>query len=336
MINIKNKASKNNSSQKKTSQKALSQSSNAARAIIINVDDLGLSSAVNDAVIRLAERGRIGASSYMVGGQITDGDINTLTDLKVDIGLHLDLTGVFPSALRGSLKSLVIRSYLRRLNTAQVADIIRRQLDGFEDTFGRAPIFVDGHQHIHQFPIIRQSLIKELSARYNEGAQHSISARTTTPLVNDLKSWIIYGLGGHAWRKLCVESHITTNDYFGGVYGFDADFQELAALWESWLTNAPRTPYLAPALLTPTFGIEALGTYAQYGSTTPPIHSVPNALPSHLTTTLIMCHPAVPATNWQDDIKAAREREYEWLMSHQFEQLLEEYDVRLVRWSDMV
>ena len=331
MINIKNKASQNNHSQKDTSQ-----SSNTARAIIINVDDLGLSSAVNDAVIRLAERGRIGASSYMVGGQITDSDINTLTDLKVDIGLHLDLTGVFPSALRGSLKSLVISSYLRRLNAAQVSDIIRRQLDGFEDTFGRAPVFVDGHQHIHQFPVIRQSLIKELSARYSEGSQHSISARATTPLVNDLKSWIIYGLGGHAWRKLCAESDITTNDYFGGVYGFDADFQELAALWESWLTNAPRTPYLAPAMLTPTFGIEALGTYAQYGSTTPPIHSVPNALPSHLTTTLIMCHPAVPATNWQDDIKAAREREYEWLMSHQFEQLLEEYDVRLVRWSDMV
>ena len=331
MINIKNKASQNNHSQKDTSQ-----SSNTARAIIINVDDLGLSSAVNDVVIRLAERGRIGASSYMVGGQITDSDINTLTDLKVDIGLHLDLTGVFPSALRGSLKSLVISSYLRRLNTAQVADIIRRQLDGFEDTFGRAPVFVDGHQHIHQFPVIRQSLIKELSARYSEGSQHSISARATTPLVNDLKSWIIYGLGGHAWRKLCAESDITTNDYFGGVYGFDADFQELAALWESWLTNAPRTPHLAPALHTQTFGIEALGTYAQYGSTTPPIHSVPNALPSHLTTTLIMCHPAVPATNWQDDIKAAREREYEWLMSHQFEQLLEEYDVRLVRWSDMV
>lgn len=331
MIKIKSKTSRNNSSQNNTSQP-----SNSARAIIINVDDLGLSSAVNEAVIQLAERGRIGASSYMVGGHITDTDRRTLTDLNIDIGLHLDLTGIFPSALQGSLKLLMITSYLRRLNPTQVTDIINRQLDGFEDTFGRAPVFVDGHQHIHQFPIIRQRLIKELSIRYGEDSRNPICARVTTPLVNDLKSWIIYGLGGPAWRKLCAENHITTNDYFGGVYDFDANFQKLAALWESWLTNAPHSSHLSPAMHSLPFAIESLGTYAQYGSTTPAIHSVPNALPSNLTPTLIMCHPAVPASNWQDDIKAAREREFEWLMSHQFEQLLHEYEVRLVKWSDIV
>ena len=319
----------------KTAQQKSTLPSKSARAIIINVDDLGLSSAVNDAVIRLAERGRVGASSYMVGGHITDGDISTLTQLNVDIGLHLDFTGIFPSELRSSLKSLVISSYLRRLKVAQVTDIIRRQLDSFENTFGRAPIFIDGHQHIHQFPFIRQSLIKELSTRYGEETRNSISARATMPLVNDFKSWIIYGLGGHAWRKLCAENHITTNDYFGGVYGFDAGFQELAVLWERWLANTPRTPYLAPALHTLPFSIESLGTYAQYGSTTPAIHAAPIALPDNVTTTLIMCHPAIPANHWQDEIKIAREHEYEWLMSHQFEQLLYDYDVRLLRWSDI-
>ena len=70
--------------------------SNHARPVIINVDDLGLSTAVNDAVIHLAELGRIGASSYMVGGTITDSNINRLNQLNVDIGLHLDLTAYFP------------------------------------------------------------------------------------------------------------------------------------------------------------------------------------------------------------------------------------------------
>ncbi|WP_350557849.1 ChbG/HpnK family deacetylase [Psychrobacter sp. CAL346-MNA-CIBAN-0220] len=320
---------KNNFSQSNTSQ-----TSHNARAIIINVDDLGLSGAVNDAVIGLAERGRIGASSYMAGGAITDGDIRKLAELNVDIGLHLDLTGVFPSALHGSLNSVIVASYLRRLNAKQVTEVIKQQLDGFEDRFGRAPIFIDGHQHIHQFPIIRQSLINELNTRYSDGSQNSISARITTPLVNDFKSWVIYALGGRAWRTLCKKNHIATNDQFGGVYGFDANVQQLAVLWENWLKNAPRTQYLAPALHTQLFAIESLGTYAQYGSTIPAIHSVPNALPNNLTPTLIMCHPAVPANNWQDEIKTAREREHEWLMSHQFEQLLQQYDVRLVRWSE--
>ncbi len=295
----------NDSEQSKTTHTA-----NNARAIIINIDDLGLSSAVNEAVIHLAERGHVGASSYMVGGSITAGEIQKLAALNVDIGLHLDLTGIFPSALQGSLKSIIVASYLRRLNSAQVTEVIKSQLDAFEDQFGHAPVFIDGHQHIHQFPIIRQCLMNELNTRYsNEISKGAISARVTTPLINDFKSWIIYVLGGHTWRKLCNYNHITTNDKFGGVYDFEANGQELAALWEQWLQNAPRTTELAPALLT--------------------TNSVPLPLP-----TLIMCHPAVADDSWQDEIKLAREREYEWLMSNEFAGLLQKYDVRLRRWSE--
>jgi len=326
---------KNTAFQNEPSQNNALQTSNNARAIIINVDDLGLSGAVNEAVLHLAERGRIGASSYMVGGTISDDEIKTLAELKVDIGLHLDLTGIFPSALQGSLKSLIVASYLRRLDAGQVTDIIKQQLDGFEDRFECAPVFIDGHQHIHQFPVIRQSLINELSARYGKEDQVSIGARITTPLVNDIKSWIIYGLGGKAWRKLCEDNLIATNNRFGGVYGFDASSRELSALWENWLQKASRTAGLSPAFHTQSLAIEPLGTYAQYNATTPAIHSVPLSLPTDLSTTLVMCHPAVPDSSWQDDIKQAREHEYEWLMSHQFEKLLQKHDVRLVRWSDV-
>ncbi len=283
-------------------QKQAAALSNTARPVIINVDDLGLSTAVNDAVIHLAELGRIGASSYMVGGTITDSNINRLNQLNVDIGLHLDLTGIFPSALRGSLKSIIIASYLRRLNPMQVSDVIKQQLDGFEERFNRAPVFIDGHQHIHQFPVIRKSLIKELTNRYSdEIAKDMLSARVTTPLINDVKSWIIYILGGYAWRKSCQHHQILTNDKFGGVYGFDADRQQLVMLWEKWLQAAPR-------------------------------HT------ANLTPTLIMCHPAVPesgSNSWQDEIKAAREIEYKWLISEEFAELLAQYEVKLMRWSDI-
>lgn len=285
-------------------QQPSSQAKDNARAIMINVDDLGLSSAVNDAVLHLAECGRIGASSYMVGGTITDSEIKTLTALNVDIGLHLDLTGIFPSALRGSLKSIIVASYLRKLNPAQVNDVIKQQLDAFENCFGRAPVFIDGHQHIHQFPIIRQHLVNEISTRYGKNTQTSMGARVTMPLVHDIKSWIIYALGGNAWRRLCEDRHIATNDRFGGVYGFDATSQELSALWETWLQKAPRTTSLTPLLADSPF-------------------------------TLIMCHPAVPSNAWQDEIKQARELEYDWLMSEQFGQQLQQHDVRLVRWSDI-
>ena len=106
-----------------------SQSSSALsgeRAVIINVDDLGLSDAVNDAVLALPEARRISASSYMVGGRIAAADIRALETYHIDIGLHLDLTGIFPSALRGSLKSIIVASYLRKFDPAQVTDIINQ------------------------------------------------------------------------------------------------------------------------------------------------------------------------------------------------------------------
>ena len=319
-----------------TSLEQTSTPTNNARAVIINVDDLGLSNAVNQAVIRLAERGLVGASSYMVGGTISAADISRLNELNVDVGLHLDLTGIFPSALLGSLKPLIITSYLRRLKPSLVTDIINRQLDSFEDTFRRAPVFVDGHQHIHQFPIIRKRLMQALTTRYADEGQSTICARVTTPLVNDLKSQVIYRLGGKSWRKLCADNGITTNDKFGGVYGFDADSQQLSALWDQWLSAAPRTRFLTPGLHNLEANLAPQGTYSQYGSTTPAIHSVPLGLPRNIKTSLIMCHPAAPDNSWQDDIKQAREREFEWLMSYQFEDLLLQNEVRLMSWSDIV
>lgn len=310
-------------------QQSSSKANDSARAIMINVDDLGLSGAVNDAVLHLAECGRIGASSYMVGGTITDNDIKTLTALNVDIGLHLDLTGIFPSTLRGSLKSIIVASYLRKLSPEQVNDVIKQQLDAFEDCFGRAPVFIDGHQHIHQFPVIRQHLVKEISKRYSKDAPTSINARVTTPLVHDIKSWIIYALGGNAWRELCEDHHIATNNRFGGVYGFDASSQELSRLWETWLQKAPRTTGLRSSLYTQISDTEALSTHDRHETST-------NSTSRPLTSTLIMCHPAVPNDGWQDDIKQARELEYQWLMSDQFSQLLQQHEVRLIRWSDII
>lgn len=324
----------------------------SGRAIIINVDDLGLSPAVNQAVLRLAGRGLVGATSFMAGGNVSPDEVQALHEIKVNIGLHVDFTGIFPSQITRPLPALISASYARKLNKQLVTSAIKQQFDIFEDTFGRAPDFIDGHQHVHQFPIIRQCLMDEILLRYGQpsaqnltaqnpssksgSASHSLPrARVTTPLINNAKSQLIYRLGGKAWCQLCKDNNIATNDYFAGVYDFKAERHELKALWQSWLNAAPTTQYLSSGLHSCQPELEPLGTYAQYASTTPPIHSVPVALPRNLVTTLIMCHPAIPNDQWRDDIKAAREREFNWLMSHEFEHLLEDHQVRLVKWSDI-
>ena len=274
------------------------------RAVMINVDDLGLSSAVNAAVIELASQQRISATSYMVGGSIKQADIAELQRKNIDIGLHLDMTGIIDSHLRAPLKTVLLNSYLRKFKRTELDTLIHAQLDAFETRFGHAPIFIDGHQHIHQLPVVRHSLLEALQKRYQDGARIDIAARTSTPLLPDFKSWIIYLFGGRAWHAACQRQGIKTNDRFGGVYGFDADITQLSTLWDTWLTRAP--------------------VMTKGGSND-------NNTPM----TLIMCHPAVAQNDWQDEIKAAREVEYQWLTSAAFGEMLAKYHVKLVRWSDV-
>ena len=48
----------------------------------------------------------------------------------------------------------------RRLDPAALADEIASQVREFVDAFGRAPDFIDGHQHVHLFPQVRDALLE--------------------------------------------------------------------------------------------------------------------------------------------------------------------------------
>ncbi|MBS9778520.1 MAG: ChbG/HpnK family deacetylase [Gammaproteobacteria bacterium] len=248
------------------------------RKITINVDDLGLSEAVNEAVVELANLGRIHSSSYMVGGNISHKHKSALGAMNIDIGLHLDFTGIFQSPLTQSLQQVLLKSYTRQIDIDAAAENIASQFSQFEATFGRAPVFVDGHQHVHQFPVIRKALMTHIIEKY----QGTVATRITKPIARDIKSRIIYALGGWTWQKLCQKYAINSNKYFAGVYDFDADETQLTHLWKQWLSASKEN-------------------------------------------TLIMCHPATPCSNWSDEIKAAREREYSYLISDEFASLLEQY-----------
>lgn len=96
---------------------------------------------------------------------------------KIDVGLHLVLTDSQPlgrhsvdSSLVGrdgrfhSIKSLTLRAYLGQLTAADLDIEIRAQIESFINIFGRAPDFIDGHQHVQQLPVIRNSLVAATKA----------------------------------------------------------------------------------------------------------------------------------------------------------------------------
>ena len=105
------------------------------------------------------------------------------------------------------------------------------QLDAFEQGLGRTPDFIDGHQHVHQLPVVRQVLLQVLQERY---AGHRLWIRNTMPADPAWggKSRILQWLGGAALARALAGVARNTNCGFAGVYGFDRpDYDVCFAGW---------------------------------------------------------------------------------------------------------
>lgn len=153
---------------------------------------------------------------------------------QADIGLHFNLTEGF-GADAPSLNAVILRSLLHRMNLQIVEQQLERQLDAFEDGYGQAPDFIDGHQHVHQFSGVREILLKVIKRRY---AHHPIWVRNTVP-ANPAwggKPQILKYLGGQALAKELTAARIASNAGFAGVYGFDRE--DYAACFKVWLDAA--------------------------------------------------------------------------------------------------
>src|ERR1700758_2173795 len=130
-------------------------------------DDYGISPGVNRAIRDLIERGRLNATSAMVvGPAIGRDEVSALKAAAANsprfaIGLHATLTAPFrPLTMHfrpidGGMflpfAKLLRTGLTARLDPELVRTELLVQLASFGDLFGRAPDFVDGHQHAQLF-----------------------------------------------------------------------------------------------------------------------------------------------------------------------------------------
>ncbi|ADU99169.1 YdjC family protein [Alicycliphilus sp. B1] len=217
------------------------------RHISICVDDFGLHEGINEAVFALTRQGRVQAVSAMVGGRAWEEGaraLRTLDPRRVEVGLHLDLTECpLQPALRTPLGRLIARAYLRRLDAADLRTEIRAQLDAFERAMGRAPAYVDGHQHVHQLPVVRTLLLQELARRYPAGglwlrATHSPQGAAHADARTGFKSHVIAFLGARALSALARRQGLRQNARLLGVYDFTGGAQQYRARLGRWLRAA--------------------------------------------------------------------------------------------------
>jgi predicted glycoside hydrolase/deacetylase ChbG (UPF0249 family) len=180
----------------------------------------------------------------MVGGPAWQQGADLLRDIGpgTDIGLHLDMTefSLLPGSRR-SLHGLMALSLSGKLPWPDVRLEIRAQLDAFEDALGRPPDFIDGHQHVHQLPIVRDEMLDEVAARYGLRRPWLRSTRPRpagTRLGTRLKAAVIEALGARTFRKEAQSMGFRHNDGLLGVYDFRGGPARYQALLANWLKAA--------------------------------------------------------------------------------------------------
>lgn len=218
-------------------------SENKLRRIWLVADDYGISLSVNAAIRDLIVRRRINAASVMVAAPSFSGAeaaaLREAAGGHAAIGLHLTLTGPFRplspnfAPLRRGvfppLTSMARRALLRSLKPAVLDAEMLSQFAAFRSAFGRAPDYVDGHQHIHVFPVVSEALIR-VTEHAAPGAwlRQCGRAERARKSLADPKALILDRLSARL-RKLAAQHGVPTNPAFAGTYSFrrDADYAKL-------------------------------------------------------------------------------------------------------------
>lgn len=269
-----------------------------ATPIGVCVDDYGCNEAVDEAALALAARGRVSAIACMTRSPRWPAAAKALDPVRAqaDLGLHLDLTDWADARVRRPLGRLILAAYAGRLDPAALREEIRAQLDAFEAALGAAPAFVDGHQHVHQLPGVREALLAEL-ARRGTGRRPWLRCTRPPPRpkaaaprdASALKQLVIAALGSRQLATLARAGGHASNAHLLGVYGFDGDEEGYARRLQGWLAQAGAAD-------------------------------------------LLMCHPATRALPG-DPIGAARMAEFAVLAGPRWDGLLQRHGLRVERLS---
>jgi predicted glycoside hydrolase/deacetylase ChbG (UPF0249 family) len=223
------------------------------RHIWLCADDYGIAPGVNGAIRDLVVRGRLNATSVMVAApSFQPAEAQALAGVnenekRVAIGLHVTLTAPFKPMTRGyeplrdgaflPLEGMLIAAFLQRLNRDRLAMEIATQFKAFVTAFGRLPDFVDGHQHVHLFPQVRDaflSVVKEMAPQaWVRQCGRSIPLRRRF----DRKA-VILDVLSYSFRRRARAQGLRTNTAFAGAYDFRGE-PDFAALFPRFLHRLP-------------------------------------------------------------------------------------------------
>ena len=275
--------------------------------ITICADDFALSPGVSKAIVELVEKRRISATSCMTLSPWWHEQAAWLRPLSdhIDIGVHLTLTDQRPLGEMPQLapygrfpnqQQLIRWCIGGKLNLSEIRDEFTRQINAFEESFGRLPDYLDGHHHIHQLPSIRDTVLDIFLKRFKRDRAYirccwDAPSNIIRRRLHVFRATAI-SLPGWQLRKKLRSNGIAFNRGFSGVHDFQGRLR-FPALMQRFLIGQ-----------------------SDGG--------------------LIMCHPGYADSHLHnvDPVSSWREQEFRGLMDEEMDRVFEEAGVTLCRLSE--
>lgn len=206
----------------------------AIKKIIVCADDFALNEGISTAIMELLNHHAISATSCMTTSPHWPewGTRLKTVAATTDIGLHCDLTEFTPlsAQLTDGLKQpfsigqTIIKAYSRQLPLTALVQEFELQLSRFQEVMGFNPQFIDGHQHIHQFPRIRDALLIACKNHFKQMTIPPIRLVNGypffTPLRDSLLKLLIHTLGRNAFKRILDKNSLCYYKDFKGIYVF--------------------------------------------------------------------------------------------------------------------
>lgn len=204
------------------------------KRIVLCADDYGQAPAISQGIINLIQNHRLTATSCMVNMSCWQEHAKWILPYRqqVDIGLHFNLTEgqALSQEYRQAygpdfqpLSRLLVKAMVRRLDKRVIAAECHAQISCFEQAMGFLPQFLDGHQHSHQFPVVRDAVIQVYQERLRQQNAYIRWLNITLSLRDVFRGWkrfIIHASGTRAFKVLLDENKIPHNQSFTGIYSF--------------------------------------------------------------------------------------------------------------------
>ncbi|MDF0605100.1 ChbG/HpnK family deacetylase [Neisseriaceae bacterium TC5R-5] len=205
------------------------------KRLTLCADDFAQSSNISNGILDLLDKRRLSATSVMSQSPHWPSLATALKhfDGDADIGLHFNLTHPFDADARPLLHWLLL-SQLRQLSPQSIQDSALAQIDRFCQYFGRLPDFIDGHQHVHALPIIRNALLAAIALRWPTNVAPYLRSPEQLGHTGDsrLKAIILRAVT-KGFTQLANQADINTPPWFAGLCTLNtgANFAELMPIW---------------------------------------------------------------------------------------------------------